>query len=489
MRTATIPGILPAAPFLAAAVASLALAAVDPPAPAAPAADGAPAAAAPPPEPPKPARKEAVAERGTLALTLECVGRVEPAKVVDVSLDLEAFGGPVKVKELLRRSGPVRAGEPVAVLEGKDFERALEDLRTQVGDSRRRLAMQREERDMQKRQSEAGVERATVAAQLAQQALELHRDYEAAKALEMSDLSLRNSLDSLRDNRDELSQLEKMYQGTSLQAETKDIVLERARRGVERGEIYVKYAKRDNEIFKAIRAPNDARRVADQAKYAKLDLESTQLQQKLGEIRAELDMARAEREMRDLERRLERMEGDARRLRVEAPADGFLVMKLRRVGDRLQPGQDIAEVADLQGVRVRGTVGSEAMRFVKPGDSFPVWFPARPELRAEATVDEVVSVGSPEGEGASFPFTATLRGADPAVLPGLEARLLVRPSTGERVLLPSKAIKREKGRFTVKAVVGDAEQEREVRIGLSDGTKTEVLSGLGAGDRVVVPDA
>ena len=56
-------------------------------------------------------------------------------------------------------SGPVKAGEPILELEGKDFERGLEDLRTQHADATRRLEMQREERAMQARQAVAGVQR------------------------------------------------------------------------------------------------------------------------------------------------------------------------------------------------------------------------------------------------------------------------------------------------------------------------------------------
>ena len=429
------------------------------------------------------------AERGSLTITLERSGRVESVRSEAVRIELEAFGGQVSVKEVVRRSGPVRAGEPVLVLEGKDFERGLDELRTQHGEQVRRLEMQREERAMQARQAIAGVERATVAAELAQQALELHRDYEAAKALEMADLSLKGSLDGLQDSRDELSQLEKMYSGTSLQSETKDIVLERARRGVERGTVYARYAKRDNEIFKAIRAPNDARRVQDQAKQSALDLESARLQQRLGEIRAELDLAQAERGLRDLGRRLERMEGDAKRLRVASPADGFLVVKVREAGDQLQPRQEVVEVVDLSRLRVRGTLGADALRFVKPGDVVRVWFPARPEVRAEAVVDEIVSVGSPEGEGAAFPFVATLRSADASVLPGLEARVIVRGSVQDRVLVPSKAIKQDKGRFSVRVLDGGREAEREVRVGVGDGKRTEVIEGIAAGEQVVVPDA
>ena len=430
----------------------------------------------------------AEATRGELSIVIERAARVEPIASVPVRLELESFGGPVTVKDITRRSGPAKAGDMVAVLEGKDFERGLDDLRVQVEETRRRLAMQREERSMKARQVAAGLERAELAARLAAQSLELHRDYESAKSLEMADLGLKGQMDSLRDARDELAQLEKMYAGTSLQSETKDIVLDRARRGVERSETYSKYAKRDNEIFKAIRHPNEARRVEDAAKDAALALEAASLGQRLGEIRETLDMAQAERGLRDLERRLERMEGDGRRMTVKSPSDGYLVVKLRDVGAQLQPRQELAEVVDLGRLRVRGTLNADAMRFAKVGDVVDVWFPARPEVAAKAEIDEVVAVGAPEGEGASFAFTATLREPDASLLPGIEARVLVRANLADRLTVPSKALSQSKGRFTVKVMKDGATAEREVRVGASDGTRTEVIAGLEAGDAVVVTE-
>ena len=475
---------------------------IDPPAPAAaavpaaaapaattPAAAGAAAAAAPTAPAVTPAPKTATVERGALELVIERPGRVESSRSEEVRLELEAFSGSVTVKDIVRRNGAVKAGDALVMLEGKEFEKGLEDLRVQAAETRRRLVMQKEERAMQVRQSIAALERATLASDLAQQALELYRDYESKKGLEMADLGLKGSLDGLRDNQDELTQLEKMYAGTSLQSETKDIVLERARRGVERGETYAKFARRDNEIFKAIRAPNDARRVEDQAKYSKLDLEGAQLQQRLGEIRAELDIASSARALRDIERRLEKMEGDAARLSVKAPADGYVVVRVKDVGDQVQPRQELAQVVDLSKLRVRGTMNADALRVIKQGDVAAVWFPSRPELRGEAVVDELVVVGAPEGDGAAFPFVATLRTVDGSVFPGIEARLVIRGTLGDRVLVPNKAIKQEKGRFTVKVLVGEAQAEREVRVGASDGTKTEVVSGLQAGEQVVMPDA
>ena len=56
----------------------------------------------------------------------------------------------------------------------------------------------------------------------------------------------------------------------------------------------------------------------------------------------------------------------------------------------------------------------------------------------------------------------------------------------EAVLVPDSAIVRE-GDDTAVFVVNDGKAARhEVRIGLSDGTKTEVLSGVAAGDQVIV---
>lgn len=461
-------------------------------APAAAVAQGAPAPSAKPADPAAPAAKApktSAAERGDLALTVERSGRVEASRRAVLRFEPEAFGGQVTVKDIVRRSGPVKAGDMVAVLEGKDFDKGLEDLRTQVAEAKQRLAMQREERAMQARQSAASVERAELAATLAEQAMQLWQDYEQAKALEMSDLSLKGTLDGLKDNKDELAQLEKMYSGTSLQTETKDIVLERARRSVERGETFARYAKRDNEIFKAIKQPNEARRVTDTAKYSKMELESARLSQRLGEIRAALELAGAERSLRDLDRRLERMEGDARRMTVKAEGDGYLVVQLKDAGDAVQARQAVAELVDLGALRVRGSVNADAMRVLKPGDTVQVWFPARPEARAEAVIDELVGVGSPDGDGASFPFVASLRNVEGSVPPGIEARIVVRGTLAGRTLVPSKAIKAEKGRFTVKVWAEGKEAEREVRTGASDGTRTEVLSGLQAGEQVVVPDA
>jgi hypothetical protein len=71
----------------------------------------------------------------------------------------------------------------------------------------------------------------------------------------------------------------------------------------------------------------------------------------------------------------------------------------------------------------------------------------------------------------------------------MEARVVVRSTLTDRVLVPSKAVKASMGRWTVRVRVGEGEEERAVTVGASDGERTEVLAGLKPGQQVVVPDA
>jgi multidrug efflux pump subunit AcrA (membrane-fusion protein) len=61
--------------------------------------------------------------------------------------------------------------------------------------------------------------------------------------------------------------------------------------------------------------------------------------------------------------------------------------------------------------------------------------------------------------------------------------------TGEKkdvLLVPNKSIKRNaQGQTVVNVVVNQKTEERPVKLGLTDGSQTEVISGLQAGDTIV----
>ena len=72
---------------------------------------------------------------------------------------------------------------------------------------------------------------------------------------------------------------------------------------------------------------------------------------------------------------------------------------------------------------------------------------------------------------------------------GAEAHIVARKIIPDCILVDSKAVKAEKGKWTVNLWIDGKKVEREIRVGASDGKKTQVISGLAVGDQVVMSDA
>lgn len=67
----------------------------------------------------------------------------------------------------------------------------------------------------------------------------------------------------------------------------------------------------------------------------------------------------------------------------------------------------------------------------------------------------------------------------------IEARIVISERT-DVVLVPAGALFREGGEWYVFAVIDGRAERRKVRIGQSDGTQTEILDGVAAGDRLIL---
>jgi len=439
---------------------------------------------------------EAKVERGDLLITFERHARVEPASRRAVRYEPEVFGGRLELAERTRVPGPVKAGELLGMLAARDFNEQLDDAHTLAAEADRRLEVTRHERRIGLEQAQIAVDRAEFAAGIAQRALALFTEYESAKALEMQAISLEWQRESLKDQRIELDQLEKMYKGTSLAEETKDIVLERARRALTRTERQSQYWDRDFRKYVDVAHPQETKRITDTARFSGFDLEVARVNARLAGVRAELDLAAAERGVRDAKRKAERLERDQVRLTINAPTDGYWLPQVREAGDGVQPWQAIGEIVEMAPMRLRGTLDPAAFRVLQPqadgsfvGSIAHLRFTARPELVATARITELASIGSAEGESTAFPFTASIDGDTTGVMIGFDTLVYGKRSLEGVLLVPEKAVSGGPARPVVKRKTGDAEEEVNVRVGPSAGGKTVIMDGLNEGDVVVTPDA
>ncbi|MBX3355104.1 MAG: hypothetical protein KF724_05335 [Phycisphaeraceae bacterium] len=444
---------------------------------------------------------EAVVERGDLTIRFDRKARVEAPWKRPVRFEPEVFQGRLQLASPARAPGEVKAGDLLVELVGREFEDQFEDAQTLAAEAERRLEVQRQERRIAIEQSRLAVDRAEFAAAVAQRTLEIFQSHESAKQLEQRAISFQWQQDALKDERQELAQLEKMYQGTSLAEETKDIVLERARRALARTERQSQFWEQDYRNFVEIQHPQEAKRVEEAARFSAFDLEVARVNARLSGVRAELDLAAAERGVRDARRRADRLERDRERLSLRAPVDGYWIPQVREEGDSAQPWQNLGEVVAIGSQRLRGTLDPTAVRVI---GSLPaserrvtVRFPSRPELSGRALITELVFVGSPEGDSTAFPFVATIESIEGSLIgdaaaalveTGIEALVLGERTWSGVLLVPEKAVRGAPARPMVTRLVGEERQDVPVRIGPTVDGKTVVVEGLSEGDRVVTPD-
>lgn len=438
--------------------------------------------------PPPPEPKLTTVEKGDLTLVVDQIGRIASTRTALIRFELEAFDGQVTVASVVAKPGIVHAGDVIAQLKGKDFEKKLADLKTLVAEATERLAVQIEEQAVTRAADVTSLERSERSLFLASQRLKLLREYYDTRDLEYARLRLKGQNDSLTEQGEELSQLERMYNDATLESETKDIVLGRARRSMDRAQVHNRYAQSDHDLFLAVEHPNSVKEIEDNARYSQQTLDHTRIRQRLQSIQLRLGLAAAERTLSDLKIRLARMESDGANFTVKAPVDGVMSMALPEVGEPVTARMVMATIVDPASLEVKGSFDLDALRIIEVGSVLQGWIATRPESAGTLAVDEISPIGTPAGNGATYAFTATLRTRDGAWPLGAEAHLVARKVIADCTLVDSKAIKAEKGKWTVNVWVDGKKVERELRVGASDGKKTQVLSGVSAGENVVLGD-
>jgi len=176
-----------------------------------------------------------------------------------------------------------------------------------------------------------------------------------------------------------------------------------------------------------------------------------------------------------------------------SPAAGVVQAVGVRVGDYVQEGSPVMQLADLQ------TVWVEAQRYatdapLREGQSVTVTFPALPGRRATGRVSFV----SPELAADSRVTLVRIRLPNPALdyTPGLQAVVRADPAAalvaaaGAPLLVPVAAVMQEEAGSTLWVRLPNGSFEnRRVQLGLQQGTQVGIRSNLRAGEKVVVSGA
>jgi RND family efflux transporter MFP subunit len=168
---------------------------------------------------------------------------------------------------------------------------------------------------------------------------------------------------------------------------------------------------------------------------------------------------------------------------IRSPIDGTIIDKKVDVGDMVTPGQMLVTLFDPTRMQLVASVRESLALRLKQGQSIGVQI-GKLSKQCDGTISEIV----PEAQSNSRTFQVKVTGpCPPGIYSGMFGRILI-PLGEEQVLVISDRAVQHVGQLQlVEVVQGDRVVRRSIRTGRRLAEDVEVLSGLRAGEQVVVP--
>ena len=216
-------------------------------------------------------------------------------------------------------------------------------------------------------------------------------------------------------------------------------------------------------------------------------------------LKARIALARQQVEV--AESQVRARETDLTDMVVRAPFEGVAISKDAQPGEMISPVSagggftrtGIGTIVDMSSLEIEVDVSESYINRVRPGQPVEAVLDAYPEWRIPAHV--ITTVPSADRQKATVRVRIAFEKLDPRILPdmGVKVSFLTErtPEPSDApvrplLFMPKTAVRTVDGQSVVFVVHGDRVERRAVKVGREDGDQVEVLSGVAAGDRIVV---
>jgi len=225
-----------------------------------------------------------------------------------------------------------------------------------------------------------------------------------------------------------------------------------------------------------------------QDRVSKLDTEIASLTARRGALVNQGDKTAIEARIRDAQAALDLARTRMSQAEIRSPRGGVVYNLPARVGAYLNPGDLVAEVGRLDQVRILLYIDEPELGRVAKGMPVEVTWDAMPGKtwsgEIERTASQITALGTRQvGEVSMIADNPGLE-----LRPGANVNANVRAQVVENALtVPKEALRRENGKFGVYVLEGGKVDWREVEVGASNITRTEIRRGLSGGESVALP--
>ena len=232
-----------------------------------------------------------------------------------------------------------------------------------------------------------------------------------------------------------------------------------------------------------------AREVSSQAELDRNQAEFDALGARLEAQEDELDVARRELALR---------RQDVADTEIRAPFDGIVVTKNAQPGEMISPisagggftRTGIGTIVDMTSLEIEVDVNEAYINRVRDGQSVEATLDAYPEWLIPARVITIVPTA--DRQKATVRVRIGFETLDERILPDMGVKVaffddgLHTTTSARRTIVPREALRREGDLDVVLVIVRGIVERRAVRVGGAFGDDVEVITGVTAGERVVV---
>ena len=199
------------------------------------------------------------------------------------------------------------------------------------------------------------------------------------------------------------------------------------------------------------------------------------------------------------ERNLELQRTNLNDMIVRAPFSGVVISKDAQPGEMISPVSagggftrtGIGTIVDMGSLEIEVDVNETYINRVTPDQKVEAVLDAYPDWRIPAHV--ITTIPSADRQKATVKVRIAFDNLDPRILPDMGVKvsfLKDAPAPGQaaapRVVVPKAALRSADGHSIVFVLRDDRVERRAVRVGLDSGDQIELMSGVSAGERVVV---
>ncbi|MGH9579261.1 MAG: efflux RND transporter periplasmic adaptor subunit, partial [Terriglobales bacterium] len=211
------------------------------------------------------------------------------------------------------------------------------------------------------------------------------------------------------------------------------------------------------------------------------------------------EIARARAQVAQAQAALERAEEDLRNSTITSPMNGLVLSRDVEVGDAVSSilvlGSQatlVMTLGDVSEVYVQGKIQESDIGKVFRGQRARITVDALRDKKFEGKVDKISPLGVEKDNVTTFEVRITIANATGELKANMSANSEIIHEEKHKVLLmPEGAVLYDKDRNTT-AEIPDTRTENgrrkvPIKTGISNGSKTEVLSGLSEGQKVILP--